>query len=210
MNSREVRKTVNRLIMQINAVRRMDDRQRRNDLIYGIVLMILFLAPLLIVLPWLLTVGKPLMAVLTVLAGWLIGAGIGLSRRRQIINSFLKVKDAESLIELKDGEGQLEKLKKTDPVLLFPFGPQKELLEFAYNWLVRQKLISEGERLTAYRFTGRQLKDEITLNIAEDLEVMLVPLEGRKPEYFDQLVREGSLLNLQVLSGILKKPSAGQ
>jgi hypothetical protein len=210
MDKREVKKTVNRLIMQINAVRRMDERQRRNDLIYGIVLMVLFLAPLLIGLPWLLTVGKPLMAVLIILAGWLIGAGIGLSRRRQIINSFLKVKDAESLIELKDGEGQLEKLKKVDPVLLFPFGSQKELLELAYNWLVRQKLISEGERLTAYRFTGKQLKNEITLNIAEDLEVMLVPLEGRQPEDFDQLVREGSLLNLQVLSGILKKPAGEQ
>ncbi len=75
---------------------------------------------------------------------------------------------------------------------------------------MRQKLISEGERLTAYRFTGKQLKNEITLNIAEDLEVMLVPLEGRQPEDFDQLVREGSLLNLQVLSGILKKPAGEQ
>lgn len=210
MNSREVRKTVNRLIMQINAVRKMDESQRRNDLIYGIILMVLFLAPLLIGLPWLLTVGKPLMAVVTILAGWLIGAGIGLSRRHHIIQSFLKVRSAENFIELKDGEGQLGKLKEIDPVLLFPFGPQKELLEFAYNWLVRQKLISEREMIKAYRFTGKQLKDEITLTIDEDLEVMLVPLEGRKPEDFDQLVREGSLMNLQVLSGILRTPSCEQ
>ena len=210
MENQEAKKTVNRLIMQINAIRTMDERQRRNDLIYGIVLMVLFLAPLLIGLPWLLTVGKPLIAVMTVLVGWLIGAGIGLTRRHQIISSFLKVRNAESLIDLKEGEGRLEKLKKINPVLLFPFGPQKELLQLAYNWLVRQKLINEGERIEAYRFTGRQLKDGITLNIAEDLEVMLIPLEGRKPEDFDQLVREGSLMNLQVLSGILKKPSAGQ
>ncbi len=203
MNNRKSVRICNKAIMKMNAERPMTDRERKFDLIYGIVLAILLVGVPLVTLPWLLTVNRPWTALIVNVISIGLFLIIGISRRRLILRKFHMVENADSYVEVRE-DPDMAAMKKIIPVLVFPIPNDPVYLDLLYNWLCWRQLIQPREKLTVWHIMGAQLAPYLKVKADADIDVMLVPLEGRMPDDWRRLKMEMSIMGMQQLYDIAK------
>ncbi len=198
------RKICNKIIMAINSVRPLSAREKRCDYAFAIFFVSLMILVPLISIPWLMTVGKPILALLinTVSIGTALFVGIG--NRQRILRSFYLTQDAHRLVTIESGDEQLEDFLKTDEVLISTL-PQKDLyIDVLYNWLCRRNLIRVKEEVTWYAIDAGKLQPY--LNQESDLsgqeKILLMVMKGRLPDDPDRFYAEAKYLGVYLLNNI--------
>jgi len=199
------RKTCKRIIIAMNAGRPMNDQDRRIDSIYGIALCILWIFVPLISIPWLMTLNKPLTALIVNVSSFAISLLIGLSRRKWILNSFYLVKDAYQLFDMRNGNEKIDELCTTNETLLCLMPLKDVYLDLLYNWFCWRKLLETGEKLPCYEVDGRKLSPYLNDENKLDQQVLLMTFKGRLPDSASRFYNEKDLLGVYLLNDVKKK-----
>ena len=203
---KEDRKICDRIVMAINSVRPLNVKEKRLDYLYAIFLVVLGIFVPLFSIPWLMTIGKPLIALIVNVFSIGLAAIVGLSRRRKILKSFYQVKDSHNFVTIENGNDRLEDLLGINEVLLCVL-PQKDCyIDILYNWLCRRGLIDPGKTETWYRIDTELL--EPYLNEESDLSgqksVLLMTFENRLPDDVARFYAEEGILGVRLLNNIRK------
>ena len=209
MNEKQRKRLCKKLIMQMNAIRQMTDRDRKRDLLFGFLFSFLVILVPMLVVPILYGFRHTRAAVIVLVVSVGLGLGLGLGRRRRILRGFYQVSDAHRLTEVRDGSNEIGRLCTVVPTLVFGSEPAPQMLDLFYNWLCRRRLIQPGESLTVWQVTGAQLAPYVMIPTDPSADLLLVPLEGRMPDDLNQFTREAGVLKLHILSEIAKKPETG-
>ena len=169
-------KRYHKLVMDMNAVRPMDEEELRWDRRYAMLLVTFFvIIPLLAGIPFAIT-GSLLVGAIPTLISMGIGAAIGLSTRRRILNDFLRVDDAAALFEIGDLTDQslLENLC-AERAIAFSCDFDTASLAFPYNWLVARQALNEGEVVQAYRLRGTTLAEMYDSDVGHIGDFLVIP-----------------------------------
>ena len=136
--------------MAMNARRPMNAGERRRDYALAIGLCALALLVPIFAGAALAAKNKTLAAVIVGDCAIVLALAIGLLNRRRVLRRFYIVPDAHKLVDVRDGSGELDRLAKISPTLLYPAPPVPELLDLFYNWLCSRKIIEPGGGLQRY------------------------------------------------------------
>ena len=164
-------------VMYLNAFRRMDERARRNDIAYAIVLsMLLFVIPI-IVGSVATILGHKVLAFVLALASIASGFALGLCVRHRIINKHFQVKDVKPWVELVEVDGHLLSELLSTPALAFPDMCDLPGITFVYNWLPKHKAIPRKTRVKLYRLTGSRLVSYLEGNVDGNMDILVIPTD---------------------------------
>lgn len=195
------RKACNRIIMAINSVRPMTRKDQRFDYAYAIFLTVLGIFVPMFCIPWLMTINKPLTALIVSAISIGIAATIGLSIRGKILKSFYIINDAHNYVTIKDGNEKLEDFFKIDEVLLSTIPQNDCYMDVLYNWLCWRKLVNPNEEVTWYRVDCKIL--EPYLNEDSDLSdqdsVLFMTFKKRLPNDATRFFVEAAILGVCLL-----------
>ena len=163
--------------MHLNAFRQMDDRERRGDVAYAIVL-----TSLLVVIPIIVGTAATIMGhkfVGLALAFASIGFGfvLGLNVRRLIIARFFRVTDVTPWVELEEVDGHLLSQLMSTSMLSFANMCDLPGITFAYNWLLKHQAIPARTTVKFYNLTGSRLVSFLECDAEADLDILLIPLD---------------------------------
>ena len=189
----------------MNAWRPMDAAEKRRDYAFAIMLCTLALLVPIFAGAALVAKNKILAAVIVSDCAIVLALIIGLANRRRVLRRFYVVPDAHLLVDVKEADGELDRLAQISPTLLYPAPPVPELLDLFYNWLCNRRIIEPGERLEACRVTAADLEGRLNAPVAPGFEGLLFPLEGRVPDDWQRVGLEGRILNLRLLGDLIKK-----
>lgn len=144
-------------IMTMNSVRPMDQRERRNDLAYAILLTSLFVIIPIIVCPILTTFYGPLFGLMFLAFSWGLALAIGLTKRRSVIRNYYQVKDPEQHVQIIRVDQPPLPPALDDILLVFPFEADEQTLPYVYNWLFQRDTISPDTQVAFYQVLGSTL-----------------------------------------------------
>ena len=196
--------------MAMNAERPMDAAEKRRDYAFAIMLCVLALLVPLAAGAVLAALGKMRAAVIVSVYSVALALTIGLANRLRVLRRFYIMPDAHTFVDVRDGSGELDRLAKISPTLLFPAPPLPELLDLFYNWLCNRKIIEPGERVEAWRVTAAELNGLLNVSVDPGFEGLLFPLEGRVPDDWRRVGIEGKILHLRLLGDLMKKEDGGE
>lgn len=154
--------------------------------------------------------GKPPAALAAGLSALILLPLTLILRRRGRLRRFYSVPEAHTLVDLKEGGAELDRLCAISPTLLFPARPEPEVLDLFYNWLCRRALVAPGERVEAFHVTGVELEGRLDAQLTPGFECLLFPLEGREPDDRLKYAAEARVLRLSLLEDVLKKDEAAK
>lgn len=171
-------KRYHKLVMDMNAVRPMDEEELRKDRCYAMVLVTFFvIIPLLAGIPYAIT-GSLLVGAIPTLVSMGIGLAIGLGTRRRILDDFLRVDDATAFFEISDltDRSSLEDLC-AQRAIVFAYDSDAVSLAFPYNWLVARQALREGEVVQAYRLRGATLVEMYESDVVPNKDFLVIPYD---------------------------------
>ena len=162
-------------VMYLNAFRQMDDRERRYDVAYAIVLVMLLVVIPIVVGTAATVKGHTFVGLVLALGSMACGFALGLNVRRLIIASFFQVRDVTPWVELIDVDSRLldELLQK--PTLALPAMCDLPGITFAYNWLLRHHAIAKRTRVRMFRLTGSRLASHLSSSTVIEHDILLIP-----------------------------------
>lgn len=169
-------KHYHKLVMDMNAVRPMDEGELRKDRRYAMVLVTFFvIIPLLAGIPYAIT-GSLLVGAIPTIVSMGIGLAIGLGTRRRILDDFLRVDDATAFFEISDLTDRtlLEDLC-AKRAIAFACDSDAASLAFPYNWLVARQALREGEVVQAYRLRGATLVEMYESDVVPNKDFLVIP-----------------------------------
>lgn len=169
-------KRYRKLVMDMNAVRPMDEEEARKDKRYALLLVTFFVViPLLAGIPFAIT-GSLLAGAVPTLVSMGIGLFIGLNTRKRILNDFLRVDDAVAYFEIGDLTDRLllERLC-VKRAIAFACDFDTTSLAFIYNWLVARQVLREQEVVQAYRLRGTALKEMYDGDAVPNRDFLVIP-----------------------------------
>ena len=190
MSDKELRKKYRRVIMGLNALREMDERDLRLDRAYGIFVGVLIVLGI-VVLSGLFTfelyaAGLGLLAAIVAAIG-----GSGIYRRGVIFRRFYQVEDATGLVTVETRPTSwLYEESPERPALVYSAEPDEPSITFLYNWLNKFGIIDQREKLKVLAIAA----DESAVNVP----LLCIPLyqlklEDGKPS--DRLLYEAQIID---------------
>lgn len=198
------RKICNKIIMAINSVRPLSAREKRCDYAFAIFFVSLMILVPLISIPWLMAVGKPILALFINIISVGTALLVGISNRRRILRSFYLTPDAHRFVSIENGNEQLEDFLKTDEVLISTIPQKDPYIDVLYNWLCRRDLLRVKEQVTWYAIDTGRLQPY--LNQESDLsgqgKILLMVMKGRLPDDPDRFYIEAKYLGVYLLNNI--------
>lgn len=204
MKNKTPKQYCNDLIMAMNAVRPMNEEERRRDIMYGMVLTFLFMVIPMLLLIFLSYMNLPLWGIFGAAVSAGIGLAIGLNRRKQIIRNFYRYENGRELTDIMPASPHLSEIMAS-PLCMVSILPQNdETICLFYNWLCARNMIDGGERLTVYTAEPDDLKEYVSANLPQT-SLLMIPLEEREPDSLKQLYTEMTILRTVFLQSILKK-----
>lgn len=205
MNERQYQRICNDLIMTMNSIRPMSEKERKEDRNWGIMMMVLLIFAPLIAGVVLSVNGRTWVGLIIMAVCWLLFLVLGLGRRKKFIRAFYQDEDGVLYIDLHEEKELPEELRHVEPVLLFAMPPEKPFLNLIYNWLLNRCLIRDRETLQVHHMHGRDIAGHISIPADADTDVLLVPLAGSEPDDWQRMLNEAAILKVHVFSSILKK-----
>ena len=175
-------KICNRIIMGINSVRPMGEKEKKFDYAYGIVLVSLWILVPLVSLPWLLTIGKPVTAFVITAVSYALSLVIGLSRRRSILRSFYQVENGHTYMSFADAGYDTEQLCRSEGMMVCVMPERDCYMDILYNWLCWRRIIEPKEKLQCFRCTIEEMRPFLKEDCELSGPAVLVKTDGRMPD----------------------------
>lgn len=165
-------------VMNLNAVRPMDERELAADRRYAVLLVTLFIVMPIIAGTTCSVLGHTMLGLALAFGLMATGALVGLGKRRRILNDFFAVTDVDGLVELRDASSRAELgALLAEPALAFRGGYGPEAVVFVYNWLRTHHALGPTGHIVAYRLNGETLLRILESSLDADVDLLVVPLD---------------------------------
>ena len=154
------------------------NQKNKQQRIYEILICVLILLPIIAIII-LSVLGKLAIGIIILVICFLLIAILFIARKKLILSSFYKVKDARkncniikvndlSLLEKMYNESALTTMSAENLV-------EQSYLDIMYNWLNNLGTIKK-EKLDIYTFTGKEIKAKYGFNVGNKINVVCIPL----------------------------------
>ena len=178
MMTKSRKRIFNDIIMTMNSVRPMDQRERRSDLAYAILLTLLFVIMPIIVCPILSAFYRPLYGLIFLAFSWGLALAIGLTKRKSVISNYYQVKDPEQHVQIIRVDQPPLPPALDDILLVFPFEVDEQTLPYVYNWLYQRETISPDTQVTFYQVMGSTLTACRGVGPFPDVYLLCIPIRA--------------------------------
>lgn len=154
------------------------NQKNKQQRIYEILICVLIFLPIIAIII-LSVLGKIAIGIIILVICFLLLAILFITRKKLILSSFYKVKDAHkncniikvndlSLLEKMYNESALTTMSAENLV-------EPSYLDIMYNWLNNLETI-KNEKLDIYTFTGKEIKEKYGFNVGNKINVICIPL----------------------------------
>ena len=121
-------------------------------------------------------------------------------RQSLLVRRFCPVKEAEKLVELREGEEALRSLPRSEPLLMIPELPEPHIRNLLYHWLCRCGFREPGEPVAAFRLRAGDLPEDPLRRLSPESEVLAIPLGDWLPKDRAFFIYGRNMLRGEVLS----------